>query len=115
MGFIAQLIMPLYGLIPIGVYPPTAQTPTTQPMVPTPKNIIDHTKQSRSTNIVVPPALLQLWANDPEMVKFLTSLDFVVRLVQPSEIPSPNDNLRSSLVALCHQRSAMRLPKQVYT
>lgn len=78
MGFIDQVIMPLYGLIPVGVYPPTALTPATQPIVPSPQNIIDHTKRSRCTNIVVPPTLLQLWAHDSGMVDFLATLDFVV-------------------------------------
>ncbi|KAF9527250.1 putative aminoadipate reductase [Crepidotus variabilis] len=77
-GVVSQILVPLYGLVPIGVYPPTAKTSTTQPIIPSPQNIIDHTRRTKSTSLIILPALLQLWAQDPEIVEFLASLDFII-------------------------------------
>lgn len=77
----------MYGLVSIAVYPPTALTPSTQPIVASPKNVIDHARRSGSTNIVVPPALLQQIAQESEMVEFMLTLDFVVSLfLIPKEV-----------------------------
>jgi acyl-CoA synthetase (AMP-forming)/AMP-acid ligase II len=75
-----HLLVGLYAMAPIALYPPTATTPSAQPMKITPGNILDHTVRTGSNSLMVLPALFQLWAQDQNAIDTLAKLKFVVRL-----------------------------------
>ncbi|KAG6909219.1 putative NRPS-like protein biosynthetic cluster [Tephrocybe rancida] len=77
LGLYMQVLNPIYGLVSITVYPPTAPTPESLPVQPSPQNILDHTRLTKSTAIIIIPTLLQIWSMSPESVKFLASLAYV--------------------------------------
>lgn len=80
LGIISQLIRPAYGLNVITLYPPIASSPTQLPVMPTPDNIIEHLRRNKAESLVSIPALFQIWAQDPETVKFLATLRMAVRV-----------------------------------
>lgn len=73
-----HLLLPTFAMVPIGLYPPTANTPHAIPVIPTPHNILDHVTRSGCTNLVTIPTLIQIWAQDPKAVAVLASLNSVV-------------------------------------
>ncbi|KAF8956587.1 acetyl-CoA synthetase-like protein [Flammula alnicola] len=77
LGIIVHLMIGLYAMAPISLFPPVATTPTATPMMPTPHNILDHTTRTRCNSLVVIPALLQVWAQDKKAVEQLAALEFV--------------------------------------
>lgn len=83
LGIIVQLLVSLYAMTPVALYPPIAPTPTSTPMLPSPDNILKHLKRTNSNCVMVIPALLQIWAQDPKAVAFLASIEFVVRDLIP--------------------------------
>ena len=80
LGIIVQLLIGIYAMTPVSLYPPIATKRTSVPMMPTPDNILHHTFQTKSNCLVVIPALLQIWAQDKKAVDNLASLEFVVSL-----------------------------------
>lgn len=74
LGVISQLLHSAYALSPTLLYPPTALSPTSLPVMPTPDNIIDHMKRTKAEALITIPALLQIWAQDEEVVKYLATL-----------------------------------------
>lgn len=80
MGIIVQLLIGNYAMQPIGLYPPTATTPVSLPMMPTPANLLDHIVRTRCTGLATIPAFLQVWAQDKDAVRILASLQYVVSL-----------------------------------
>ncbi|KAF8956600.1 hypothetical protein BDZ97DRAFT_2062868 [Flammula alnicola] len=77
LGVIVHLMVGLYAMTPIGLYPPIATTPTSTPMMPTPDNILDHITRTRCNCLMIIPALLQVWAQDKNSVQLLANLEFV--------------------------------------
>jgi hypothetical protein len=77
-GFGTQVVGPLYCLLIAALYPPVATTGDAQPMQPTPQNAIEHTRRANCVGMYAIPAWLQIWAQDSQVVDFLTKLDFVV-------------------------------------
>ncbi|PPQ75729.1 hypothetical protein CVT24_002582 [Panaeolus cyanescens] len=78
MGIVAQLINPMYSLAISAIYPPTATTPGSLPVMPTPDNILDHIRRTKSNGIVMVPALIHLWAQDKANLEFLATLSFII-------------------------------------
>ena len=79
LGIIVQLLVSLYAMTPIALYPPIASTPASTPMLPSPDNILEHLRRTHSNCLMIIPALLQTWAQDSNAVELLASLEFVVR------------------------------------
>ena len=87
-GFAVQVIVPLYGVTSIGVYPPTVLSKELVPMMPTPSNILQHTVRTKSNAIMTIPAMLQVWGQSKESVDLLKYLEFVVSTyVQSTFLP----------------------------
>ncbi len=86
-GFATQVVQPLYGSMISALYPPIATTRESQPIQPTPQNVIDHSRRTKCTGMFAIPAWLQIWAQDTQTVDFLASLDFVVRPIPPKIYP----------------------------
>ncbi|KAG6828273.1 putative NRPS-like protein biosynthetic cluster [Tricholoma furcatifolium] len=77
LGLYVQLLNPVYGIVTIALFPPTATAPDLIPIVPSPVNILEHAKLTKSTGIIVIPALLQIWSQTPEAAKYLSTLAYV--------------------------------------
>ncbi|GLB33171.1 putative acetyl-CoA synthetase-like protein [Lyophyllum shimeji] len=78
LGVYMQLMNPLYGIVPISVFPPTATSSELLPATPSPQNILEHVKLTKSNALMIIPTLLQLWHNSSAAVELLKSLEFVI-------------------------------------
>ncbi|KAG6820230.1 putative NRPS-like protein biosynthetic cluster [Arthromyces matolae] len=77
LGLYMQFHNPIYGLVPISVYPPTATAPELVPITPSPQNILEHLKLTKANVLIIIPSLLHLWSAIPDAVSFLATLQFV--------------------------------------
>lgn len=78
LGVISQLLHSMYALSIIALYPPTAFTPSQLPIMPTPDNILDHIRKTKSESLITIPSLLQIWAQDKQSVETLATLKMIV-------------------------------------
>ncbi|KAF9044199.1 putative aminoadipate reductase [Panaeolus papilionaceus] len=78
MGVMTQLLAPMYCLIISAIYPPTAKTPASLPITPTPDNILDHMRRTKVNGIVMVPTLLHTLSQDKTKLDFLAAMSFVV-------------------------------------
>ncbi|KAF8954562.1 hypothetical protein BDZ97DRAFT_1975945 [Flammula alnicola] len=78
LGIVVHLMIGLYAVVPIGLFPPVATTPTSTPMMPIPHNVLDHITRTRCNCLAIIPTILQMWAQDKKAVDLLASLEFVV-------------------------------------
>ena len=78
LGIYVQLLYPLFALTSVGVYPPQVTSREMTPMIPTPENILDHIRRTKSNSMITIPALLQIWAQSVADVDLLKTLYFVV-------------------------------------
>ncbi|KAG5723894.1 Linear gramicidin synthase subunit D [Termitomyces sp. T112] len=77
-GLAIQLFKPIYGVLSVTVFPPnSALSKILPPIVPSPENILEHMKLTKSDAIETLPTFIQVWALVPEAVKYLKSLRFV--------------------------------------
>ncbi|KAJ6473849.1 putative aminoadipate reductase [Mycena sanguinolenta] len=76
-GITCQILQPLFGS-PAAVYPPTANSPSALPVIPTPDNILEHARKTKCRTLTAVPALLAIWFNSPEVVEYLATLHTVV-------------------------------------
>ncbi|KAG5336312.1 hypothetical protein C0989_012197 [Termitomyces sp. Mn162] len=77
-GLAIQLFKPIYGVLSVTVFPPnSALSKMLPPIVPSPENILEHMKLTKSDAIETLPTFIQVWALVPEAVKYLKSLRFV--------------------------------------
>ena len=81
LGFLVQILYALRICITIALYPPVTKRPDLLPIMPTPQNILDHTRRTKSTGIITIPSIIQIWSQDHSSVDFLKSLEFVVRIL----------------------------------
>ncbi|KAG6852048.1 hypothetical protein C0991_003596 [Blastosporella zonata] len=77
LGVYVQILYTLIGVDSVGVYPPQVTSREATPMMPTPDNILDHTRRTKSNAMITIPALLQVWARSPEAIDLLKTLEFV--------------------------------------
>ncbi|PPR05125.1 hypothetical protein CVT24_010381 [Panaeolus cyanescens] len=77
LGIYAQILFMLYGCTTIALYPPTAKRPDLLPTMPTPDNILDHIRRTKSNGVITIPTLLQVWAQDDMSIKLLSELECV--------------------------------------
>ncbi|KAF8816011.1 putative aminoadipate reductase [Phlegmacium glaucopus] len=78
LGFMVQVLYALRSCTTIGLFPPVAKKPHLLPIMPTPENILDHTRRTKSNGIIAIPSIIQVWSQDPKSVEILKSLEFVV-------------------------------------
>ncbi|KAG6831500.1 putative NRPS-like protein biosynthetic cluster [Tephrocybe sp. NHM501043] len=77
LGVYTQILYTLVGVNSVGVYPPQVTSREATPMMPTPDNILDHTRRTKSNSMITIPALLQIWAQSQTAVDLLKTLEFV--------------------------------------
>ncbi|KAJ6472500.1 putative aminoadipate reductase [Mycena sanguinolenta] len=70
-----QLLHCTYGRIPIALFPPTALTPASVPMFPNPDNVLEHSRRTNCKVMGMIPVVISAWAQNPEHVKYLATLD----------------------------------------
>ncbi|KAH8102700.1 hypothetical protein BXZ70DRAFT_929500 [Cristinia sonorae] len=72
MGIMMQLYAPLASAEFVGLYAPQAPAP---PVVPSPQNVLETARMTGCNAIPIVPSLIEIWAQNPETVKYLASLD----------------------------------------
>ncbi|KAG5652629.1 putative NRPS-like protein biosynthetic cluster [Sphagnurus paluster] len=78
LGICIQLLVPLYGIISVTVYPPTAMSSSLLPVTPSPENVIEHGRLAHVTVLIAIPSFLLVWATSPEAIAFLKTLKFIM-------------------------------------
>ncbi|KAL1690001.1 hypothetical protein GGG16DRAFT_103377 [Schizophyllum commune] len=73
-GVCLHLLAPLYGGAEIALYKPVAKTPTDVPPPPTPESQLEAARACRCTAMLVVPAYIHQWAEDPSAVEYLKTL-----------------------------------------
>ncbi|KAG6914129.1 putative NRPS-like protein biosynthetic cluster [Tephrocybe rancida] len=77
LGIYGQFFCPIFGLLTISVYPPTASAIDLFPVIPSPQNILEQMKLTKAMGLMSIPMLLQVWSQSPEAIKFLANLSYV--------------------------------------
>ncbi|KAG6864081.1 hypothetical protein C0993_009449, partial [Termitomyces sp. T159_Od127] len=77
LGIYVQILYAMFGLVSLGVYPPQVTSSEKMPIIPTPENILEHIRRSKSNSMITIPALLQVWAQSPDAIDLLRTLHFV--------------------------------------
>ncbi|KAJ7153064.1 putative aminoadipate reductase [Mycena crocata] len=77
-GLYLQLLQPVYGVTPVAVYPPTASSPDALPIFPSPDNVLEHARKTKCKSITILPAFFAAWAQLPNAVNFLKTLDMAI-------------------------------------
>ncbi|KAG6902725.1 hypothetical protein C0995_012389 [Termitomyces sp. Mi166 len=78
-GMGMQLFTPVYGVFSVAVYPPNSALPEpSPPIVPSPENILEHMKLTKSNVLIAAPTLYQIWASLPEAVEYLKTLKYAM-------------------------------------
>ncbi|KAH0578471.1 hypothetical protein H2248_003619 [Termitomyces sp. 'cryptogamus'] len=78
-GMGMQLFTPIYGVFSVGVYPPNSALPEPlPPIVPSPENVLEHMKLTKSNVLIAPPTFYQIWAPLSEAVKYLKTLRYAI-------------------------------------
>ncbi|KAF8899601.1 hypothetical protein CPB84DRAFT_1847624 [Gymnopilus junonius] len=77
MGVYTQVFFPLYNCATSAIYPPVTDSPEKLPIMPTPDNILDHLRRTKSNSVVAVPTLLQVWGQDQDSIELLSSLEIV--------------------------------------
>ncbi|TFK33802.1 acetyl-CoA synthetase-like protein [Crucibulum laeve] len=77
MGFVIQLLCPLFGLTCAATFPPVVNTPTAQPHPPSSNYVLEHLKRTHSNAMLIVPALLQGLGAEKEGVEVMKDFVFV--------------------------------------
>ncbi|KAH7928011.1 putative aminoadipate reductase [Leucogyrophana mollusca] len=79
LGFYIQLYTPMISLTGVAIYPPTSyHDPNATPVIPNSENILESTKRTKSSSLVVVPSFLEAWSTSPEAIETLKGLEYVV-------------------------------------
>ncbi|KAL1660867.1 hypothetical protein GGF50DRAFT_118539 [Schizophyllum commune] len=73
-GVCLHLLAPLYGGAEIALHMPVAKTPTDVPPPPTPESQLEAARACCCTAMMVVPAYIHQWAEDPNAVEYLKTL-----------------------------------------
>ncbi|KAJ7458517.1 hypothetical protein FB451DRAFT_1046638 [Mycena latifolia] len=76
-GIYMALLHPVYGRIPVAVYPPTASSPDGVPVFPSPENVLDHVRKTDCKTLFSIPVLIVTWSRSPEAVNLLKTIRIV--------------------------------------
>lgn len=79
LGIYVQLLYALYGSLTVAVYKPVVFSPGSLPTAPTPDNVLDTLRRTKSNMVITIPAFINIWSQSPENMDLLKSLEYVVR------------------------------------
>ncbi|KAJ7737565.1 putative aminoadipate reductase [Mycena metata] len=77
LGIYFQLLTPLVALCVVNVAPPICPPKTSLPFVASPANALDHARATACNSVVTIPAILEMWALNPDSVAFLRTFHVV--------------------------------------
>ncbi|KAF8186130.1 hypothetical protein K438DRAFT_1836087 [Mycena galopus ATCC 62051] len=77
LGINSQLLQPLSGIC-VAVYPPTATSPGAFPMIPSPDNILEHSRKTKCRSLTTVPTLLVTWFDSPDALAYLRTLHTII-------------------------------------
>lgn len=80
LGIHIQVLVPLYSVISVAVYPPQVMTPGALPVMPTPDNILDHQLRAKANILITVPTFLSTWSGSSKALQLLKTLVSVVSL-----------------------------------
>jgi acyl-CoA synthetase (AMP-forming)/AMP-acid ligase II len=80
LGFVLQVLLPLFSGVAIVLFPPVVKSPDVIPMAATAENTLQHMQRTKCNALVSVPAFLQAWAKDTHAINILRGLELVVRL-----------------------------------
>ncbi|KAJ7604467.1 hypothetical protein FB45DRAFT_1070376 [Roridomyces roridus] len=72
-----QVATPLCGIY-AAVYPPTATRRDALPMIPSPDNVLEHARRTKSRTLCTVPAFMVEWFNSPEAFEYLKTLHSII-------------------------------------
>ncbi|KAF9000302.1 hypothetical protein BDQ17DRAFT_1427302 [Cyathus striatus] len=93
-GFLLQVVYPVYGLLSLSVFPPTVWHETDQPSPATAEDILLHLRRTNANGVVLIPMMLEGMANSLDNIEYLRSF----KVVAYSGGPMPK-SLGESLVS----------------
>ncbi|KAJ7450211.1 hypothetical protein FB451DRAFT_1286441 [Mycena latifolia] len=76
-GLYMGVLFPVYGRIPVAVYPPTAISPDGVPLFPSPENVVEHARKTDCKALFSIPSLLAALSRSPEAVDLLKAMRVV--------------------------------------
>lgn len=79
LGIVVELFLPLFSCVSVVFFPPVVKSPEMMPTLVTPENVLRHVKSTQCNAMVIIPAFLQAWTNDPESIDVLGNLELIVR------------------------------------
>ncbi|KAJ7776525.1 putative aminoadipate reductase [Mycena maculata] len=76
-GIICQFMLPLSGTC-VAVYPPTATSPNSLPMIPSPDNFLDHARRTGCRALTTVPAFLAPWLASAPAIAYLKTMHSIL-------------------------------------
>jgi hypothetical protein len=108
-GLYYQFMQPIAGTC-VAVYTPTGAIPGALPITPSADNILEHARITKCRSLVTVPVMLALWSESPAALKYLKTLDRIVRRMSFHPLRSVMNNMsRCSQAAPCPSASGMIL------
>ncbi|KAF9265405.1 acetyl-CoA synthetase-like protein [Marasmius fiardii PR-910] len=98
LALILQLIHPMFGGFSGSLLKPVVIDPTKDlPVMPTPENTLDAFERTSTNATMIFPTFLQIWSKEPQSVKRLTKLEYVVLTGGPLDIESGDALVREGV------------------
>ena len=98
LALIMQLIHPLFGAFSGSILKPAVFDPTKDlPIMPTPENTLEAFERTSTNATMIFPTFLQIWSKDPESVKRLAKLEYVVLTGGPLDVESGDALVRQGV------------------
>ncbi|KAG7088662.1 putative NRPS-like protein biosynthetic cluster [Marasmius oreades] len=98
LALILQLIHPMFGGFSGSLLKPTVVDPTRDlPSMPTPENTLDAFERTSTNATMIFPTFLQIWSKEPQSVKRLAKLEYVVLTGGPLDVESGDALVREGV------------------
>ncbi|KAI3612070.1 nonribosomal peptide synthetase [Moniliophthora roreri] len=101
LGFLLQLIDPLFRGITTTLFPPIVWNKKDVPIMPTPENTLDALERTGTNMLVIFPTFLQIWAREPESIKRLANLEYVAESGGPLDKDAGDTLIRNNVRLRC--------------
>ncbi|KAJ7761118.1 putative aminoadipate reductase [Mycena metata] len=97
LGIYFQLLVPLVALCVTNVAPPVCPSNGSLPYVSSPASALEHARATGCNSIITIPAILEVWASNPDSVAFLRGLSVVWFSGGTLSAPVGNELARSGI------------------
>ncbi|KAG6823398.1 hypothetical protein H0H92_010344, partial [Tricholoma furcatifolium] len=114
LGLNMQLLVPLYGVVPIAIDPPTATERQRIPVTPAPQTILDLNKMTQATAVITVPSVVRVWSMSYDAIEYLKRLDFVAYVGGPLPLDAGNRMVEAGIrLSCCYGATEFGLPVHV--